>query len=355
MKMKTIGNIVIAATIIGLASWKLVYNKKEMDTVARRSLEINPVIPVRVSEARNMDMNNSIVVDGRIKARNEVTLYSKVQGIVLKKYKKAGDAVSKGMVIAQVENSVAGELLGLAEQNLANAAKDVERYKKLAEAGAVTQREYEAILVTCREAQRNVTELKELLANTTLVSPINGILETDYFEEGTLLGIGAQVADFIDPSGLKLVVNLTEKEVYKIKKGDKATVSCDILPDEEFTGTVDVIGSKGNDRLSYPAEILISSKNTDRLKPGIYASANFIPNGRTTDNSLVVNRKAIIESLKTPEVYVVKDNKAVKQKIFIGKIFDNFVEVTSGLNPGDAVVVAGQINLTDGKPVEIIK
>ncbi|MDR0713882.1 MAG: efflux RND transporter periplasmic adaptor subunit [Bacteroidales bacterium] len=296
MNTKIIRNILIATCVIGFTAWKLVSNKSEIETAAERSLEVNPVVPVRVSEVRYIDMNNAIAVDGRIKARNEVTLYSKVQGIVLKKYKKTGDPVSKGTVIAQVENGVVKESLGLAEQNLANAANDVERYKKLAEAGAVTQCEYEAILVTYREAQRNVTELRDQLTSTTVVSPANGILETDYFEEGTLLSAGMQVADFIDPSGLKLVVTVTEKEVYRIKKGDKVTVSSDILPGEEFTGTVDVIGSKGNDRLIYQVEILISGKNAGRLKPGMYASANFMPDGSTTDNRLVINRKAIIEA-----------------------------------------------------------
>jgi RND family efflux transporter MFP subunit len=300
-------------------------------------------------------MVNNIHVDGRISAGNEVTLYSKVQGIVLEKYKKTGDRVSKGTPIAQVENSVIKETLALAEMNLTNAAVDVERYKKLADAGAVTQREYEALLITHREAQRAVTELKDQLANTTLLSPVNGILETDYFEEGTLLSAGMQVADFVDPSRLKAVVNITENEVYRVKTGDRVSLSTETLPGYTFNGVVDVIASKGNSLLTYQVEIQVTDKNGGMLKPGMYVSAQWLADENATENELVVSRKAIVESLKNPEVYVVRDNKSFKQKITVGKIYDSYVAVTNGLNLGDRVVIAGQINLTDGRDVEIIK
>ncbi|KAA6304477.1 putative efflux pump periplasmic linker TtgA, partial [termite gut metagenome] len=146
MNTKKIWNILIVIAVIALVVWKLIANKQEIDEVAQRSLLINPTVPVRVDKVKYLDLSSDIYVDGRIGAGNEVTLYSKVQGIVLKKYKKTGDKVSKGTPIAQVENGVIKETLGLAEMNLANAAVDVERYKKLADAGAVTQREYESVL-----------------------------------------------------------------------------------------------------------------------------------------------------------------------------------------------------------------
>jgi hypothetical protein len=70
---------------------------------------------------------------------------------------------------------------------------------------------------------------------------------------------------------------------------------------------------------------------------------------------MMIDRKAIIESLKKPEVYVVRDNKACKQPIITGKVFDSHITIVSGLEKGDTVVVAGQINLVDGRDVEIIE
>jgi RND family efflux transporter MFP subunit len=355
MKTKKIVNILIVAVIIGLVVWKLASNKKEMNEASVRSLIVNPTVPVRVEEVKMQSLSGDISVDGRIQAANEVTLYSKVQGVVLVKYKKAGDLVSKGTVIAQVENKVVKESLSLAEMNLANAKTDVERYKKLADAGAVTQREYEAILVTYRETQRSVIELQDQLNNTTLVSPVNGVLETDYFEEGTLLSAGSQVADFVNPSQLKAIFNITESDVYRIRKGDRVTLTTDVLPGNEFAGVVDVIGTRSNALLNYQIEVKITDKNAGILKAGMYVSASIAAGNKAVNQDLTVSRTAIVESLKNPEVYVVRDSKACKQKITIGSIYDNYITVTSGLKEGEQVVVAGQINLVDGRDVTVIK
>jgi RND family efflux transporter MFP subunit len=355
MKSKTVRNILIVVAIAGLVVWKLASNKKEMDEVSARSLNVNPTVPVRVEEVKMQSLSGNISVDGRIQAVGEVTLYSKAQGIVLKKYKKAGDAVSKGTVIAQIENSVVKESLHLAEMNLVNAETDVERYKKLAEAGAVTRREYEAILVTHREAQRSVTELQDQLNNTTLVSPVNGVLETDCFEEGTLLSVGSRVADFVDPSQLKAVFNITESDVYRIRKGDRAVLTTDVLPGREFAGLVDVIGSKGNSLLNYQIEVKITDRDAKILNAGMYVSATIATGDKAACQELFISRAAIIESLKNPEVYVVRDNRAFKQKITVGDVFGKHVSVTDGLNEGEQVVVAGQINLIDGRDIHIIE
>ncbi|MCK9236337.1 MAG: efflux RND transporter periplasmic adaptor subunit [Acholeplasmataceae bacterium] len=355
MKTKKIVNILIVVAIIGLVIWKLISNKKEMDEVAARSLIVNPTVPVRVEQVRMQSVAGNINVNGRIQAANEVTLYSKVQGIVLTKFKKTGDLVSKGTVIAQIENNVVKESLSLARMNLANAEMDVERYKKLADAGAVTQREYEAILMTYRETQRAVTKLQDQLNNTTLVSPINGVLEKDYFEEGTLLSVGSEVADFIGSSQLKAVFNITESDVYRIRKGDKVILTSDILPGNEFTGVVDVIGSRSNSLLNYQIEVKMTDKNVGILKAGMYVLAMIETDYLIDNKQLIVNRAAIIESLKNPEVYVIRNNKAYKQKITIGAISDNYITVTDGLEEGNQVVVAGQINLVDSREVTIVK
>jgi RND family efflux transporter MFP subunit len=352
---KKIVNILIVVSIAGLVVWKLVSGKKEMDEASARSLIVNPTVPVRVEEVKMQSLSGNISVNGRVQAVGEVTLYSKVQGVVLKKYKKAGDAVGKGTVIAQVENSVVEESLGLAKMNLANAETDVERYKKLAEAGAVAQREYESMLVTCREAQRTVTELQDQLNNTTLASPVSGILETDYFEEGSLLSVGSQVADFVNPSQLKAVFNITESDVYRIRKGDRAVLTTDVLPGNEFAGVVDVIGSRSNELLNYQLEVKVTGENAGILKAGMYVSASIEAAGGADRQELFVSRAAIIESLKNPEVYVVRAGKAFRQKITVGSISEKYVAVTDGLKEGEQVVVAGQINLINGRDINIIK
>jgi multidrug resistance efflux pump len=125
---------------------------------------------------------------------------------VQEKYRKAGDAVLKGTVIAQLENSVIRENLRIAEMDYAKARKDEERFERFASAGAATTRELEEAQIALWNTESRIAELKDLPANTTIISPVNGIIDRDFFEEGTLLSAGSQVAAVVDSRRLKKAI-----------------------------------------------------------------------------------------------------------------------------------------------------
>ncbi|MDR1201784.1 MAG: efflux RND transporter periplasmic adaptor subunit [Tannerellaceae bacterium] len=351
MKTNVITPILITIATTGAIAWKLADNKKEIDHKAELSLLVNTVIPVTVEKPGNIPVSNQFRANGRIEAGNEVTIYSKAQAVVVKKYKKAGDTVTKGTLIAQLENSVIKENLRIAEMDYAKAGKDVERFQNLAAADAVTTRELEENQLVCRSAESRIAELTDQLANTTILSPVNGMIDEDFFEEGTLLSPGNPVADIVDGHSLKMKIHVTEKEVLRLHKGDKATITTDLYPDKPFIGVVDVIAPKGNNLYSYPVELTLNS-NKD-LKPGMYAAAVFDPE-ETDTNTIVVSRKAITGGMKAPFVYVVRDDRAYKTPVLIGRVDTEQAEVVKGLLPDDIIVVNGQINLKDGSQVSIL-
>jgi RND family efflux transporter MFP subunit len=353
MNTKTIRNIAIAIVAVGLVSWKLIDNKETMDRQAELSLEVNTIVPVTVCQTQYMNFDQSFNINGRIHAGNEVTIYSKGYGIVLKKYHKKGDAVRKGSIIAELENSVIKENLRIAELDFSKAQKDVARFQKMAEAGAVTRRELEEVQIALRNTESRIAELKDQLANTTLVAPVAGIIEQDYFEEGTLLSVGSQAADMINDTRLKMKVNVTEKEMLVLKRGQHAVITTDVYPGEIFSGTVDVIGSKSDEMLSYPVELLLTDVQAKKLKAGMYATAQFNPQ-QSGIKMLVVSRKAIVGGIKNPSVFVVKDRKATKVSVKTGNISTDFVEITEGLTSGETVVTGGQINLREGTEVTVL-
>jgi RND family efflux transporter MFP subunit len=354
MNAKTIRNVAAAAIAAGLVSWKLMDNKDAMDRQAELSLAVNTVVPVTVCQPQHMDFDQSFSINGRIHAGNEVTIYSKGDGVALKKYHKKGDAVKKGSVIVQLENGVIRENLRIAELDFAKAQKDVARYQTLAEAGAVTRRELEEVQIALRNAESRIAELKDQLANTTIVAPVAGIIEQDYFEEGTLLSAGSRAADILNDIRLKMSVNVTEKEMLTLKKGQHAVITTDVYPDEAFSGIVDVVGAKSNEMLSYPVELLLTGEKAKKLKAGMYATAQLTPQQSGT-KTLAVSRKAIVGGMKDPHVFVVKDRRAAKVSVKTGNINAEFVEITEGLTSDATVVTSGQINLKDGTEVNMLK
>jgi RND family efflux transporter MFP subunit len=353
MKSKTVRNIVIAIAAIGFVSWKLMNNKDAMNKQAELSLEVNTVVPVTVSQPQYMDFDRSFSVNGRIHAGNEVVIYSKGNGVAVKKYHKSGDAVQKGSVIAQLENNVIRENLRIAELDFAKVQKDVARYQKMADAGAVTRRELEEMQIALRNVESRIAELNDQLANTTIVAPVSGIIERDYFEEGTLLAIGSQAADIVNDTQLKMAVNVTEKEMLTLKKGQHAVITTDVYPGETFSGIVDVVSAKSNEMLNYAVELCVDDVQAKKLKAGMYATAKFNPQQNGT-KTLAVNRKAIVGGAKNPSVFVVKDQRVEKVVVKTGSVNTDFVEITERLTTEDTVVISGQINLKDGTEVNIL-
>jgi RND family efflux transporter MFP subunit len=227
----------------------------------------------------------------------------------------------------------------------------VERYQKLAASGAVTTLELEEKQINLRSIETRIAELKDQLANTAIVSPVSGVIDKDFFEEGTLLTAGSPVADIVDNKSLKMKVNVTEKELLKLKKGGKAVITTDTYSDKTFTGTIDVIAPKGNDMYNYAVELKLDN-NAD-LRPGMYATAAFEANGGN-GKAIVINRKAIVGGMKDPHVFVVRENKACKVPVQVGQVNADFVEIVNGISANDIAVITGQINLRDGSEVSIL-
>ncbi|MDR0430230.1 MAG: efflux RND transporter periplasmic adaptor subunit [Tannerellaceae bacterium] len=350
MKSKIVTPIILTVSIVGLITWKLVENKQTIDLNAELSLTVNTVVPVMVEQLQYMDLNERISVNGRIDSENEVVVYSKAQGIVVRKYKKAGDIVSQGTVIAQLENNVIRENLRLSELDFKKAEKDVERFRNLASIGAVTVRELEDVQIALRTIESRITDLQDQLNNTTITSPAAGIINKDYFEEGTLLTVGSSVVDIVDNKALRMYANVTEKEALKLKTDMEASITTDVYPGRTFTGTIKAISPKSNDQYYYSVELTL---NASELQPGMFATAVFSIDSNNS-NTPVISREAIVGGMKAPHVFVVKEGKAYKVAVQVGISEGQYIEITDGISSDDTIIKSGQINLIDGTEISIL-
>jgi len=349
-KSKIIIPIIVAVSIFSLVVWKLAGNKRTLNRNAELSLIVNTMVPVMVENPQYMALEEIIEATGRIDAENEMTVYSRSQGIVTKKYRGTGDVVGKGTPIARLDNDVIKENLWLSELDRAKAKRDVERYQRLVSIGAVTVRELEEAQLTLRAVESRIADLRDQLRHTTITAPFSGIIDKDYFEEGTLLSIGSNVVDIVDVNTLKMVVNVTEKEVLKLKVGMDAVITTDAFPGCTFVGRISAISPKSNELYHYSVELALTRT---QLRPGMFATAIFNAGG-SSHNTVVVSREAVIGSLKAPYVFVIKDSIAYKVAVLTGISNGEYIEITDGVSPDDVIVKSGQVDLTDGTKVSIL-
>ena len=350
--MKKIIGIVVVIALIGIVAFTLSNNKKEMEETAASLQQKSESIPVTMTSLKEEEISGEVAINGTLEPKAELTLMSETQGRVTKLYKRKGDKVSVGTLLLQVDNELIQSQLIAAEAQFEKMQKDVARFEKLIKEDAITERDLEDTRLGLKQAEANYKSTKKRLEDTYIKSPISGVIHEDYIEIGSFLSPGAKVYDIVDVSKLKLEVKVPEAYILQVQDGQKVEISTDVHPGETIEGKVITVAQKADGTLKYGVEIEVLNNNKELpLKAGMYAVANF---EFAPKKSVVLERKAINGSLKDANVYVVENETAKLRQIVIGQVFDDKVEVISGLKKGEKVVLSGQINLKDGTKVSAI-
>ena len=155
-------------------------------------------------------------------------------GRIVKVNVEVGDKVKKGQVLAEIDKVQ----LQQAQLQLHNAEVELARLKALYEAGGLSKSDLDAI-----ELQYNVakTQVDNLIENTTLLSPIDGVITARNYDAGDMYSMAAPIFTVEQIKPVKLLVGISESDYSKVKKGDKVTVKADAFPDLTFAGRIDRI------------------------------------------------------------------------------------------------------------------
>jgi RND family efflux transporter MFP subunit len=348
-KLKTLLFVIAIAGTFGFILYK---NKKEIDANATVKEEVKN-IPVSVAAASYKNLSESLTLIGTFEPHKDIKLVSEITGKVVKVGVEEGQFVKPGQLIAQVDNEMIRAQLIAAEANFERAQKDVVRFENLRKGNAATDIQVEDANLRLKSAESQLLTLRKQLRNTTIVAPIGGTVTTRSFELGSVLLPGTALVEITDISKLKLLVQVPEKEVVKYKEGGQINVQADVYPGVTFSGKVTLVGVKADAAHNYPVEIMVANQASQPLRAGMYGRA--ATGVAVKDSALAIPRAALIGSVKNPQVYVVDNNKAVLKNIRIGADSQGQVEVVSGLQAGEKVVVSGQINLENNSQVSIVQ
>ncbi|QMW01244.1 efflux RND transporter periplasmic adaptor subunit [Spirosoma foliorum] len=349
--MKRILIIGAVAGLIALIAFRLINNKKDIDAAKTSSVQFQttPVVDVQPVAYERIDQNLSLL--GTIAAQNEGDIIAETRGKLQNFKLVLGTFVKKGQQVGYVQDPVQGVVVENNETNVANAKREMERYERLLQGGAVTQEAYQKYKDQYATALLNTKQQQRVLGNGAVIAPISGYVYDKKVENGEYVAIGAVLASVINLQDLKLVVNVPEQAVYQLQLGDKATITAQAFPGVTFSGLVHYISPKGDDLHNYPVEIYLSNNSKNQLKAGTLANANFT--FKQGINGLFIPRRALVGGADSASVYVVQNNVARIRKIRLGYDSGDQYQVLEGLKQGEAIVVNGQLNLTNGAKVTV--
>lgn len=322
-------------------------------------------VPVEVLTLEAEDALATVTATGTLAARDDVPISAEATGRVAEVLVTVGDRVSEGELLVRLDDELAGLALRQAEAqllaaqaDLADAERAYERSRVLLDEGDISQAEFDGADLRFKasksaflSAQAGHASAERQLRNTAIESPIDGTVAFVQAEPGHLINIGAPVAHVVNTSTLEIEIGLTEEQAVEVRPGRKAVVRARSLPGREFTGRIEYVGPRADDRTkTFPARVVL--RNGDRtLKAGMVVEVTIAT--RQYDDAIVIVRDWVVDRYGEPAVYVVVDSLAELRRVKLGQVLGDRVVVDDGLVAGEKLVTLGYDQLSENALVSI--
>lgn len=356
MKAKVIIPVLLVLALVTAITIVLVNNKKEINQKATAVPRTVSAMPVKVATLDERVLDNSITLTGSFEARRTLPLIAEAQGSIIQLNLKEGQTIGAGQVIARIDPTSVESNLATAKATYNNAVKNEERYKRLVQAGAISQKQYEDVALNVENTRSNVQGIQQQMKYTIIRSPMSGIVSEVKVEKGSFASPGTQLGNVVDISRLKMVVKVPEEDVIKLKKGQPVSIKTDVYPDHQFAGLINLIGVQADESRKYDVEVEVANNTTFPLKAGMFGTTRLNAQTGEKGNKLFIPRKAIVGSIQDAQVFVLNGDSTVTVKhIEVQNQNGEEAIVLKGLAPADKVVISGQINLQTGTKVRVVQ
>ncbi len=303
---------------------------------------------VDVAQVEIKTIEETVTYSGTLEAAKSAFVGPELSMKIKNLMVKEGDVVKKGQLLAVMDSTQ----LKQAEAQFDMAKKNYDRMKSLKNTGSVDKQTFDQIESAFKTAQSGYQFVKN---NTQITAPFDGIVTLRTKQEGESYSamLPSAYGDpalfrIVDLDVLKMNLNISDVDINKVKKGQKAYIYVDSEPGQAFIGKVSFVSPEA-DKMSgtFPCEIIIENKD-HTLKPNQYAVTDIVI--KVSDNAYVIPKDALIDE---GIVFVVKNSVASRKNIKIGLSNENEIEVTDGLGAGDLVVINGAIGLPENSNIVI--
>ncbi len=265
-----------------------------------------------------------------------------------------GQRVRKGKTLLSLAQREQIALTEQAEANSEEAIKQLERVERLANRNAVSKAELDEARRAVESASAQLRAVQSRQKDRVLVAPFDGVLGFRQVSVGSFVRPGDTVARLIDDSEMNLEFSVPSTFLRSLKPGTKVSARTDDLPDMAFDGEIATLDNV-IDPITRSVTVRATLPNPDRvLMSGMFMEVILIANPR---KSLSIPEEAVQPI--GPKTYVYRLNDAdgtlTAQRLYVelGAAENGYIEVKSGLNPGDRVITEGVIRIRDGAEVKV--
>ncbi|MBN2506611.1 MAG: efflux RND transporter periplasmic adaptor subunit [Verrucomicrobia bacterium] len=310
-----------------------------------------PVLPTATVRVQTVEAKSRVATEeilGTVRAKLRATIEAKISGRIERMPVVAGQAVTSGALLAQLD---AREIQARLEQAKAlrdQVDTDRRRYQTLLKDHAVTRQEYDAVETRFRVASASVTEAETVLDHARIEAPFGGVISRKLADQGDLASPGRPLVELEDPARLQFEADIPEGLISRLHLGDALPVRISTLPDP-IPGTLGEIAPAA-DPNSRTFRVKLDLPQGAPLRLGQFGRVS-VPVAETTAPR--VPASAVVVRGQLELVFVVANRAARMRLVKTGRQLGGDVEILAGIHPGERVVVEGAATLRDGQPVEV--
>jgi len=335
--------------------------KKEIAKLSKEIYLLDPpkekkAVQVKTEILKKTNFKRFIEVQATVVAEDKVNVSSEVGGRITALNVKEGDYVKRGQLIAKtdmvtVENQIA-EL-----QTSLNLAQTVfERQERLWKQNIGSELQYLEAESNKERLENSLATIKSQISKKNIYAPISGTVEMKYMNQGETVSPGMPIIQILNTGKTKVVADIQESFLGKIKRGDEVEINFPAL-NETTKSKVTMLG-RSIDPANRTFKVEFSGGGLgSRIKPNLMASVRF--NDLEQNDAVVIPLDVIQEDVGGNKfVFRAKtqDNKKFAEKVLIelGESSKEGVVILIGLQPGDELINAGGLNLSDKDPIIVI-
>ncbi|MDX2259305.1 MAG: efflux RND transporter periplasmic adaptor subunit [Hyphomicrobiaceae bacterium] len=310
--------------------------------------------PVFVAPARMETVIDRLEALGTLQANEQVTITAQVTKIISKLNFDDGQRVKRGYVLAEMTSAEEQAMLVEAEALAKEAREQLDRIAPLAQRGVSAEATLAERRRDAESTAARVDMMRSKLADLRILAPFDGVLGLRRISVGALVEPGTVITTIDDDSRMKLDFTVPATVLQRLALGQKVEARSNAFPGREFVGELAAIDSRV-DPVTRSVSVRAILPNPDgTLRAGLLMTVEVLEEAR---QALVVPEKALIPRGRQSYVYVVdhKSNapKVEQREVVLGSRYEGRVEIRSGLEAEEHVIIDGTLRVSPGQTVEI--
>jgi membrane fusion protein, multidrug efflux system len=357
---RSLGLLLVAGLVLGACKGK------EAESATAATAPSVAIGAENVAIVAKGDISSGPAISGSLAPEREAAVRAQVPGAVLKVNVDQGSRVTAGALLAQIDDRTMRDAMlsarsgfNTAQNALERAKRDLERSERLAQAGAIPDRDLEqarlantAAVSQVADAQARLTMAQKQVEDAQVRAPFTGAVSIRSVSEGDVVSPGTALFTIVDPTSMRFEASVQAAQLAQVKVGAPVSFSVSGYPDKRFTGRVARI-SPTVDQGTGQVRIVVSVPNaSSHLVAGLFADGRVASERRS---GLTAPYSAVdLRGLK-PTVLRLKGGVAERIEVVLGVRDEDLerYEIVSGVVAGDTLLIGAAQGITPGTAVRV--